>query len=120
MRRHALKPWGYHLMINLYRVNRSKINQIQPVVKYINMIIPKIGMVAHGECHVERFGEGELEGISAMQFIETSSITVHCDEVDDRVFIDIFSCKEFNPKTATDFSYQYFNAQSVDVKFIER
>ena len=30
---------------------------------------------------LERFGEGELEGWSAMQFIETSSITVHADEV---------------------------------------
>ena len=43
--------------------------------------IDAIGMRAHGPLMIERFGDGELEGWSAMQFIETSSITVHADEV---------------------------------------
>lgn len=56
----------------------------------------KIKMVPHGEPIVDRFGEDSLEGVSGILFIMTSSITIHCDEVKNRAFIDIFSCKEFD------------------------
>ena len=55
-------------------------------------------MRAHGPVHLERFGQGELEGWSAMQFIETSSITIHADEVGGRCFVDVFSCRAFDPQ----------------------
>jgi hypothetical protein len=35
-----------------------------------------------------------------MQFIETSSITIHADEVCGRCFVDIFSCRRFEPELA--------------------
>ena len=53
-----------------------------------------------GRWTLERFGEGEVEGWSAMQFIETSSITIHADEFSGRCFIDVFSCRPFDPDEA--------------------
>ena len=53
-------------------------------------------MRAHGPLLIERFGVGALEGWSALQFIETSSITVHADEVCGRCFVDVFSCRAFD------------------------
>ena len=49
--------------------------------RFVPALIDAIGMRAHGPSLLERFGDGELEGWSAMQFIETSSITVHADEL---------------------------------------
>jgi hypothetical protein len=37
-----------------------------------------------------------------MQFIETSSITVNADEVWDRCFVDIFSCRRFKAVIAVE------------------
>lgn len=77
-------------------------------------------MVAHGPTYIERFGAGTLEGYSAMQFIETSSITIHCDEVDKRAFIDIFSCKDFDTDTAKHFAAAYFQAKDATAVTIDR
>ena len=43
-------------------------------------MIDAIGMRAHGPLALERFGDGELAGWSALQFIETSSITIDAHE----------------------------------------
>ena len=43
-----------------------------------------------------------------MQFIETSSITVHADEVFNRCFIDIFSCLPFDPAVAAAIAVAHF------------
>jgi hypothetical protein len=71
-------------------------------------LVDAIGMRAHGPVLLERFGDGELEGWSALQFIETSSITLHADEVGGRCFVDIFSCKPFAAAVATDIAIEYF------------
>ena len=68
-------------------------------------------MIRHGEPHIERFAEGELEGYSAMQFIETSSVTMHFDETEDRAFIDIFSCKFFDHAQAEKFCKEFFEGK---------
>lgn len=106
------KPWGKSVSINLYRCDLKKISDPESISTYIREVIRVVDMVAHGPCHMERFGKGHLEGYSAMQFIETSSITVHCDEPGRRCFIDIFSCKDFDSKQAKRFSQQYFKSQS--------
>lgn len=62
-------------------------------------------------CKNKKIREGKLEGCSAMQFIKTSSITIHFDEEKNRAFIDIFSCKKFNPKKAEKFSKKFFRAK---------
>lgn len=106
-------PWGKSLAINLYDCDISPISDPESIKRYIREVIELIDMKAHGPTYIDRFGEGELEGYSAMQFIETSSITVHCDEPDRRCFIDIFSCKPFETKKAEDFSKKYFKAKKI-------
>jgi len=77
-------------------------------------------MKPNGKSRVKRFGKGKLNGISAFQFIETSSISIHFDETENRAFIDIFSCKDFNGKRAEQFSKSYFKAVKSSLKEIIR
>ena len=60
---------------------------------------------------IERFGDDELEGWSALQFIETSSITLHADEVFGRCFVDVFSCRPFDPDVAAAIAVAYFGGR---------
>lgn len=102
--------WGKSAAINLFDCNFEKVSNPEVIKNFFPEIIRVISMKAHGPVYIDRFGEGELEGWSAMQFIETSSITVHADEVSKRCFVDIFSCRDFDEKIAENFAKEYFGA----------
>ncbi len=51
-----------------------------------------------------------LKGISAVQFIQTSNITIHTLDDLHRVYVNIFSCREFDVGKAVDFTTKYFGA----------
>ena len=79
-----------------------------------------INMKRYGPTMLKRFGEGELEGYSALQFIETSSVTIHFDETKDRTFIEIFSCKYFDPKKALRFCKEFLQARRSKLRYFFR
>lgn len=116
------KHWGYELRINLFFCDREKITQKEPIKKYIEDILELISMKPYGECHVERFGEGDLNGVSAFQFLMTSSITIHCreDSGHNDCFINLFSCKQFDQQKVLIFTINYFNSKEVDFDYKER
>lgn len=103
--------WGKLASINLYGCDSKFIKNKVKIGEYILGLCKVIDMKRHGKPMIERFAEGALEGYSAMQFIETSSITIHFDETENRAFIDIFSCKEFDEKKAEKFSGDFFKAE---------
>jgi S-adenosylmethionine/arginine decarboxylase-like enzyme len=104
----ALAPWGMMAVIDLHDAHRERLANPETIRMFVSEVVPAIGMVAHGPTLLERFGEGELEGWSAMQFIETSSLTIHADEFGGRCYIDVFSCKSFDPELAAAIAVRYF------------
>jgi S-adenosylmethionine/arginine decarboxylase-like enzyme len=113
------KHWGWELILDLFDCDRDAITQKEPMRKYIAEVLSLIDMKPYGECMVERFGEGDINGISAFQFLMTSSITVHCreDNGHNDCYINLFSCKEFSPEKVIIFSQEYFNVKSVNFDF---
>lgn len=61
-----------------------------------------------------------LKGISAIQFISTSNITVHTLDVLKRVYLNIFSCREFDSQAVHEFSAKFFGGQTVTCHAIKR
>lgn len=114
------KNWGKLAAVNLFDCDLLLLSDPKVIKKFFAELVPNIRMVAHGPVYIDRFGYGNLEGYSAMQFIETSSITVHCDEPGRRVFIDVFSCKNFNVKKVVSFSKNYWKAKKSTHKTIYR
>ena len=94
--------------VDLHGCERRRLEDPSCIRAFVPSVIEAIGMRAHGPLRLERFGEGELEGWSAMQFIETSSITVHADESSGRCFIDVFSCREFDAEVAAAVAMTHF------------
>jgi len=113
-------PWGKSLSISLFNCNHKTLTSPRAIKTFVKTITKKIHMKAHGPCYIERFGSGKLEGYSAMQFIETSTVVVHCDDVGNRAFIDVFSCKTFDEKKAKAFAVNYFQAQSAKAVTLDR
>lgn len=59
-------------------------------------------------------------GISAVQFILTSNITIHTLELLKNAYINIFSCKDFDSNVAANFSEEWFKGKIVNQIMVER
>ncbi len=114
------KAWGQSTSIDLHKCDKKFLTSKEILADFIKKICDEIGMVRYGDPIIARFGDGDLEGYSAMQFIHTSTVVVHLDEFADRAFIDIFSCKEFNDKKAVDFCKNFFKAKEVKFNTLSR
>ena len=60
------------------------------------------------------------KGTSAVCFILTSTIVIHTLDILGAVYVNIFSCKPFDPDLATEFTTKRFKAVSCNKTFIER
>ena len=112
--------WGQLLSIDLNGCEHSFMNNPEKLREFSKEICKEIDMVPFGEPIVKKLGKGKMEGYSMMQFIETSTITVHLDEFDDRTFIDIFSCKRFDIKKTKKFCKNFFMAKKIRAKNLYR
>ena len=61
-----------------------------------------------------------LKGISAIQFIKTSNITIHSLDVLKRIYINVFSCKDFKSNDVKNFSEKWFQGKTINIKTIPR
>jgi len=77
-------------------------------------------MVAYGEPQVVNFGSGNKAGYTLVQLIETSNICAHFVEENDTMYLDVFSCKTFDPDTVVETARAYFGFLKYNVAFIER
>ncbi|MBU4070385.1 MAG: S-adenosylmethionine decarboxylase [Nanoarchaeota archaeon] len=111
--------WGQSLHMNLNGCDNQTFEK-ENLKKFCKLLCKEIKMKPYGKAMVERFGSGKLKGNSALQFIHTSSISIHTDEFFDRVFIDIFSCKKFDEIKAKTFSKKFFLAKKVNSKLLNR
>jgi S-adenosylmethionine/arginine decarboxylase-like enzyme len=107
----AALPWGMLAAVDLHGCEAPRLEDPDSIRVFVPRLVEAIGMRAHGPLHLERFGDGELEGWSAMQFIETSSITVHADEFGCRCFVDVFSCRPFDPDVAAAIAVAHFGGR---------
>jgi hypothetical protein len=58
--------------IDLHGGDRTRLADPDSIRGFVPALTAAIGMRAHGRLGLDRFGDDELEGWSAMQFIETS------------------------------------------------
>jgi S-adenosylmethionine/arginine decarboxylase-like enzyme len=61
-----------------------------------------------------------LVGTSCVQFIHTSSIVIHTIDPWKKVFMNIFSCKTFDPDVAQKFAAEFFKGTVVTNQVIVR
>lgn len=68
----------------------------------------------------ERQTSAHTKGISAVQFILTSNITIHTLELLQCVFINVFSCKDYDADKAVDFCKRWFAGTAVKWCVVDR
>jgi len=68
----------------------------------------------------EKETEPHLVGTSAVQFIKTSNITIHTLDLLKRVYLNIFSCKDFDESVIVNFTATYFEGRVIKQTVVER
>ncbi|MBM4125309.1 MAG: S-adenosylmethionine decarboxylase [Nitrospira sp.] len=105
------KAWGMSTAVDLQDCNPDSIRDRDRIEAYVVELCELIGMKRYGECQIVYFGEGRVAGYSMIQLIETSLISGHFANDTNRAYLDIFSCKGYDPAAVEAFSKQFFGAR---------
>ena len=115
-----MSHWGHHLIINARRCTPSTIRSKSIIQEFSRTLVREIDMVPYGNPKVVMFGTGNKKGYTLVQLIETSNITGHFVEETDDMYLDVFSCKTFDPRKVKHVIDFYFGPAGIDTKLIDR
>jgi len=114
------KYWGYHLMLDCSHCNEYAIRDYDTVYNFTKELVEKIKMVAYGEPQIVHFGKDDKAGFTLVQLIETSNICAHFVNAENVIYLDVFSCKEFDHNAVIETVKKYFDAIHVRINYITR
>ena len=101
--------WGMASAIDIYDCDPEKIRNADTIRCFVSELCELIEMKRFGETQVVHFGEDErVAGYSMVQLIETSLISAHFANLTNTVYLDVFSCKLYDPEVVQNFSQHYF------------
>jgi S-adenosylmethionine/arginine decarboxylase-like enzyme len=112
--------WGYHLIADFGKCVPASIRCRRNIIRFSNTLVKEIDMVPYGEPSVEHFGEGNKSGFTLVQLIQTSNICAHFVEETNDIYLDVFSCKPFDPKVVERVTSLYFGPQVCNRVFLHR
>ncbi|MBM38110.1 MAG: hypothetical protein CMO97_03460 [Woeseia sp.] len=107
--------WGYHTVFDCWDCDRTAIQDKNTVRNFITTLVKDIDMVPIGDPQISQtaIGQDDKEGFTAIQIIETSSITAHFINSSGSLYLDVFSCKKFDRGIVQMLIKQFFNPKSI-------
>ncbi len=122
-----MNSYGKELILDIHNCDSSKFNR-KNIRNYIKQLCELIEMEKCRLCWWDDYGvpveeqetEPHLKGTTAVQFIKTSNILIHTLDLLKNVYINIFSCRDFDADLAKNFSKEWFKGKIVNSQIIER
>ena len=114
--------FGLEVILDLYGCDPSVIRSGKRLAEYTTKLCKLLNMKKFGKTQLPHFGynEAHTAGYSMLQFIETSSITGHFSELWNSAYINIFSCRDFDTRSAIAFTVKYFGAKKHNERVLLR
>lgn len=114
------ESWGFHLLIDCLDLDDS-IDDPKDIEAFFEELISALDMKPLTEFFCVRVdNKEEGRGISAFQMITTSHIAMHFDDEGNNGFMDVFSCKEFDPKIVLKMIQKHFEPKKIMIQFVYR
>lgn len=107
------KPWGYHFIANVAGADLESISSEENIANFTNKLVTDIQMVPYGKPQIVKFGTGDKAGYTLVQLIETSNICAHFSEEKQEIYLDVFSCKSFDPNVVMELIKEYFKTERI-------
>lgn len=119
--------YGIELILDLHGCDATKFTR-PSITAYFEQLCELIDMQREdlhfwddvGLSEEDKQTSPHTQGTSAVQFILTSSIVIHTLDQLKAIYINIFSCKAYNPKIAEKFTVEWFGATECSAKLIDR
>lgn len=122
-----MNPYGKELILDLHSCDSTTFNResirnfFKELCKIIDMERCRLSWWDdYGVPPEERETKPHMKGTSAVQFIRTSTITIHTLDLMNNVYLNIFSCKDFDSNIAKEFSKEWFRGKIANSHVIER
>lgn len=121
------QPYGKELILDLHDCNSGLFNRAT-ITQFFNCLCELINMEAcdlHfwddvGVPEKEQQTDPRTKGTTAIQFIITSNITIHTLDLMDTVYINLFSCKDFDADAVAIFTERWFEGTIVNRVEVDR
>ena len=121
------EPYGFELILDLHGCDVSTFDR-ESLDAYFAKLCKAIKMKKCERYFWDDVGLPEKDkqtspqtkGSSAVQFILTSTIVIHTLELLEAVYVNIFSCKDYDNELATMITKEWFGAKECRINFIKR
>lgn len=115
--------WGIHTSINLQQCSRYVTRSTKDMSSFIKQVFSCIGVTPLGAPNTvyHYSGYGYSSGYTMMQHGNGhTDIIIRADETTDNVFIDVFSCKSYDPHHLVNIAQDFFDAYKATVDILYR
>lgn len=123
----ATTPYGFELILDLHGCDPATFTR-SSLDEFLTKLCQVIDME---KCEIHFWDDvgvpseeqqtlPQTKGTSAVCFILTSTIVVHTLDLLKAVYVNVFSCKAFDPDVAQKFTEEWFAGTSRRTTFIER
>lgn len=117
----ATEVWGIASAIDIYNCQPEKIRDAELIRLFVIELCDLIEMRRFGETQVVHFGEDEkVAGYSMVQLIETSLISAHFANLTNTTYLDVFSCKAYDPEIVRNFAQRFFGGSHSTLQVNQR
>lgn len=110
----AQEIWGIASSIDIYDCDAESIRDADRIRQFVIELCDLIEMRRFQDTVVVNFGEDErVAGFSMVQLIETSLISAHFANLTNTTYLDVFSCKPYDPEVVAEFARRFFGGSRV-------
>lgn len=116
------RHYGKEIILDLNECDVTKFNKYH-LDMYFKELCKLIKMERHGEpiwWEDWETCEEHIRGITGLQFISTSDIRIHTLDMLKVIYLNIFSCKDFDPDIAIEFTRKFFKGKIKNCQVIWR
>ena len=123
-----MRGYGKELIIDLHKSDPSTFRRLS-ISEYLRELCDDVIDMEREDLHFWDYeGDPEgyaaapdhLKGVSCVQFISTSNIVIHTVDPHRKVFINIFTCKDFDAERAVTFTEEWFRGRSAQTAVLDR
>lgn len=102
-------------------VHKTKLQDRKYIKQFVNEVIDAIHMEKWGTIRMQyAYEPSELRGWTCFQGIITSNLTLHLFEEENSLYLNVFSCKDFDENVVLDKVRTFFNPAVIRIQRIAR
>ena len=117
-----MDSWGLHTLIDMKGCEPDLIRDQENIRRFVETLIVEIDMVPLDVLSIKycETHDPNKYGWSFYQMIQDSNISGHLVDIDNSGYIDVFSCKNYDPEVVLSLIQVFFEPQHVITKSIPR